>query len=174
MENASKVLLIAAGVAIGVLLLSLIVIISTIFGELGRGYNERIELKYIQTFNSQFTKFNRTDEELSKGKALKAQDIMTIANLVVEWNNTGTNETLVVKLNNNPIIRKNEKSGNYEIVDNYKPENFLKNNNDTIENSHQIPTYKISKLSTDEDLGFDNPVGRIREIDIASYQYDNI
>ena len=141
MENASKALLIAAGVAIGVLLLSLIVILSVTFGDLGREYAERMDFKYIQTFNSQFTKYENIN--------LKAQDVMTLAKLVNEWNLTGTNEPISMTVNGH----------DYTTID----YNFLTDKNDEIDvvdNEIIYPTYTMTVQSLYES-------GRVREIRVT-------
>lgn len=86
MENASKALLMAATVLIGVLILTTMIVLFTTFGELGREYNARQQTKSIQQFNAQFIKYERGN--------LKAQDVITIVNMVKEWNSTGTNENI--------------------------------------------------------------------------------
>lgn len=103
MENASKALLMAAGVLIGVLILTTMIVLFTTFGDLGREYNARKASQEIQKFNSQFTKYENVK--------LKAQDLQTIKNLVDEWNKTGTNEKIEISgindINTNFLSEKN-------------------------------------------------------------------
>lgn len=79
MENASKALLMAASVLIGVLMLTVIVGLYISFGDFARNHDYKVAQQKIQEFNVQFTKYEgRTD--------LTAQDIVTVTNLAKEWN----------------------------------------------------------------------------------------
>lgn len=73
MENASKALIIAAGVLIGVLILSLIAYLVTSFGVFSRQMNDKMEKTEISQFNSRFYKFEGR-------KDISAQDVVTIIN----------------------------------------------------------------------------------------------
>lgn len=78
MENATQAMLIAAGVLIGVLILSLAV---ALFSELEiyvQSSHERIEFNELNAFNTQFSKY--VDVELT------IQDVVTAANLAHENN----------------------------------------------------------------------------------------
>ena len=58
MENASKALLIAASVLIGVMILSLGIYLFSIFGNTSSSISERMKQAQIDEFNSNFTKFD--------------------------------------------------------------------------------------------------------------------
>lgn len=80
MENASKALIMAAGVLIGILVLSLGVYLFAVFGDSSAKIQSRNEQKIVSEFNSQFTAYEgRTD--------LKIYDIITIVNYAKENNN---------------------------------------------------------------------------------------
>lgn len=88
MENASKALLMAAGVLVGVLLLSLAVYLFTIFGNFGSEMTTQMNEKNLSEFNAQFTKYESYQDENGKWQNLcRAQDVVTIANLAKENNN---------------------------------------------------------------------------------------
>lgn len=57
MENASKALLIAAGVLIGVLLLSLMITLFVSASSISKTYDETKNAEAIQQFNANFTKY---------------------------------------------------------------------------------------------------------------------
>lgn len=101
MENASKALLMAAGVLIGVMILTTMIVLFTTFGDLGREYNQKLETQSIMEFNNQFTKYVRTAQDMNKGKGLKAQEVLSLAKLVKEWNDSGTNEQITMTVNGN-------------------------------------------------------------------------
>lgn len=72
MENASKALLIAAGVLVGVLLLSLMVTLFVSAGSLSMSYDEAKNAEAIQQFNANFTKY--------LNKNLTIHQVVTICN----------------------------------------------------------------------------------------------
>lgn len=80
MENATKAMLIAAGVLIGIMIISLGV---ALFAELDtyvQSSQEQIRFNEQNSFNAKFTKYIRND--------LTIQDIITAANLANENNNS--------------------------------------------------------------------------------------
>ena len=88
MENASRALLMAAGVLVGVLLLSLAVYLFTIFGNFGSEMMTQMNEKNISEFNAQFIKYQSYQDENGVWQNLcRAQDVVTIANLAKENNN---------------------------------------------------------------------------------------
>ena len=88
MENASRALLMAAGVLVGVLLLSLAVYLFTIFGDFGSDMTTQMNEKNISEFNAQFIKYQSYQNENGEWQNLcRAQDVVTIANLAKENNN---------------------------------------------------------------------------------------
>ena len=79
MENASKALLMAAGVLIGILILSLGVYLFATFGSASAELHKENEQNQINQFNSQFT--------LYVGKeGVTIYDVVTVANLATENN----------------------------------------------------------------------------------------
>ena len=73
MENASKALLIAAGVLIGIMILSIAVYLAVTFGQTAAEVNEEIRVNQVAQFNSQFTKYD--------GAQVTIHDIITMANI---------------------------------------------------------------------------------------------
>jgi len=79
MENASKALMMAAGVLLGIMLISIAVYAFNSFGEYAKEYTKQQELQQIAAFNTQFLIYEgRTD--------LTAHDVVTIANLAKQNN----------------------------------------------------------------------------------------
>ena len=58
MENASKALLMAASVLIGIILISLMVIMFMNSGNVSSSYDKTISQEEISVFNSNFTKYS--------------------------------------------------------------------------------------------------------------------
>jgi len=78
MENASRALIMAAGVLIGILILSLAIYLIVSFGGVSAEIHEQNSVKQIATFNSRFTAY--------VGKDITIYDVITIANLATENN----------------------------------------------------------------------------------------
>lgn len=79
MENASKALLMAAGVLIGILVLSLAVYLFITFGASSREINARIEDAQLTKFNAQFNVYADRDD-------ITIYDIISLMNLAKENN----------------------------------------------------------------------------------------
>ena len=79
MENASKALLMAAGVLIGILILSLAVYLFVSFGSTSAELHNQNEAQQIAQFNSQFTSYEGKE-------GLTIYDVITVANLATESN----------------------------------------------------------------------------------------
>lgn len=79
MENASRALIMAASVLLGVMILTVAVALFRSFGNSGAQIIEEIEKNQIIEFNSQFLKYANQDE-------LTAHDVVSIANLAHKTN----------------------------------------------------------------------------------------
>lgn len=79
MENASKALIMVAGVLLGIMVISLAVYLFSEFGSSTKQMSDELAQTKISEFNVQFTKYVGT-------KTLRAHDIVNIANLAIENN----------------------------------------------------------------------------------------
>ena len=90
MENATKALLIAAGVLIGIMVLSLGVSLYFSLGSYVDSTKEQLEANEIAKFNTQFIKYNNTtlNEEGNEVVTFRVgiQDVVTAANIAYENN----------------------------------------------------------------------------------------
>ncbi len=87
MENAVRALYIAAGVLIGIMILSLAVVIFSNLQSYVETSNEEIRFNEITRFNAKFTKYiNYTEGK--KQFDLTIQDIVTVASVAYESNNS--------------------------------------------------------------------------------------
>lgn len=123
MENASKALLIAAGVLIGILILSLAVYLFATFGGTSAEVNKQNAANQIAQFNSQFTSYEGKDD-------ITIYNIATVANLAKENNSyyeLTTNETgnyyIVVKIGQRQIEGENYN----DIIERIKNESLINN-----------------------------------------------
>lgn len=103
MENASKALIMAAGVLIGILILSLAVYLFLNFGTASAELHQQIAENQINQFNSQFTSYVGKE-------GVTIYDVISVANLATENNinydynkrttSTGNDNYISVKLKN--------------------------------------------------------------------------
>lgn len=113
MENASKALLMAAGVLIGILILSLAIYLIVSFGGTSAEIHKQNEEQQIEQFNSQFTSYVGKND-------ITIYDVVTVANLATENNRyyeftkrsyttNGEDTYISVKLNNRDMSQYNGK-----------------------------------------------------------------
>lgn len=80
MENASKALLIGAGILIGVIILSLAVYLVGVFGRYAEKTQNKITENQITQFNDKFLRYSGSTD-------LTIQDLVTVKNYALENNN---------------------------------------------------------------------------------------
>lgn len=157
MENAVKALLIAAGVLLGVMILSLAV---SLYASLG-GYIEQAqqeaENKELQQFNEQFLKYiNCNDNSGGVEFVLKIQDIVTAANSAYE---------------NNKKYELTEQNGsNYYVTINIKSEitNLEKTiNTNSVAILSQETLQKSEYKCTPNDVKINSLTGRVYEVNFS-------
>ena len=100
MENASKALLIAGGVLIAILIVSVLVVTLNIVNS-----NQKTREKALAT--EQLAEFNQKYESYNK-KALRGTDIITLMKMAIENNNSATSDNpyyinVVIDLGNDKI-----------------------------------------------------------------------
>ena len=134
MENATKALLIAAGVMIGVILISLFTYFYSNAISMQASYETTLETNRINKINTAFTKYNGR-------KDLTAQDIVTIYNLAQEyWQTDGiyinievdgitisSIEDDFIKNNSTGSITSDDGSANITYIKHYQATVSLKN-----------------------------------------------
>lgn len=79
MENASKALLIAAGILMAMLILSIAVFLFAHYAKIGEEYEQAQIVKEVEKFNNNFTKFEGRED-------ISAQEIVTLYNFVQDYN----------------------------------------------------------------------------------------
>jgi len=78
MENASKALIIAGGIIISILVISIGVYLFASYGETGSSYEKTMQITEIQKLNSNFTKFEGR-------KDITIQEIVTVVNFAKQY-----------------------------------------------------------------------------------------
>ena len=125
MENASKALIIAAGMLIGLIIASLFTYEMIHMAQSAREYQENFENTKIVEFNQQFRKYTGR-------KDLTSQDIVTIIGFINEWNSqsseTITPETHSSVGTSTELYKYIKKINPYNSDNNERDELFLTNN----------------------------------------------
>lgn len=78
MENASRALLMAAGILVGLIIISIAVYLFTTYGQYSKETYEKMSDTQIDQFNSQFLKY--------EGLSCSAHDVVSIVNLAQQNN----------------------------------------------------------------------------------------
>lgn len=145
MENASKALIMAAGVLIGILIISLAVYIFVDFGTTSAKINEQNAQQKIVQFNSQFTSY--IDKELT------IYDVVTILGYAQENNKyyeETESEQIAVFLQTSSITN----ITNYSDI---QKSNLIKK--ETLING-KLPVYKIKE----ENIRYNDETGKVNYI----------
>lgn len=128
MENASKALLMAAGVLIGIVIVSLGVYLFFVFGNYASNTQSKIDSTQVAQFNDKFMKYNGLTD-------LTIQDIITAKNYALENNNKYSNyrsedDACRANDNNDYIdIYYGETKATIKLILNTSDEELLKNEN---------------------------------------------
>lgn len=158
MENASKALLMAGAVLLGVLLISTMVYMFNSTSSFVKVYETEIEGQSLQAFNSQFEIYNR-------GK-ITAQDIISLANMASDNNtkytveNLPDNEPYIQIICDGKKIEKYSNSEKYQFMEDYS---FILDQNGNIQfdsdGNEIIQYYECKKIEY-----YDNS-GRIKKME---------
>lgn len=159
MENASKALLMAAGIIVGVLILSVGVALYSMFGSSSKNIIDKLEESKILEFNNNFYKY------FGNGVEITAHDIVTITNFARKTNKEGqvqdfssysqTSDYVQIDVKNNKkweinFEKKEDSDKNYYS-------SFIKNNTFKKDNSGKETTekkyYKCTNIITNTKSG---------------------
>lgn len=158
MENASKALIMAASVLIGIMILTLAAYLFTSFSGRAREVEQQLADDQLNKFNSQFTTY--------EGKAgITIYDVISVAQLATSINkanelskNDDSNDTssyyVKVKLENSYIEYGTENNNNDEIQKNYTE--IIKNELEQM-SVGKLPNYNCS-------VSYNSITGRVNEV----------
>lgn len=93
MENATKALLIAGGILIALVILTIGINLYSLFNRQSKEYAQTISNTEIQKFNSKFAGY-------AGRKDIRPQEVISVVNLAKEYNNTVTVKIGGIKVNN--------------------------------------------------------------------------
>lgn len=86
MENATRALIMAAGVLLAILLISLLIYAWSLYSNYQSSRDELIAIEDTAKFNSQFTGYNRDD--------VQGYELLSLINQVIDYNERRTNDTV--------------------------------------------------------------------------------
>ena len=143
MENASKALIMAGGILIGILILTLAVYLFATFGTEASKVNDRIKEQQIEQFNSDFISYVDSDN-------ITIYDVITVANRAKEFNGKNnftaledTNYYIKVSLNSTPTSYPNlEQEDEKEYQKLLEYDRGLIKINSTTNDIDYLPKYK--------------------------------
>lgn len=183
MENESKALIMAAGVLLGVMIISFAVYLFSTFGSYSSDVYTQMEATRMEAFNSQFTKFYGTEQRENpydtnsdkyyNGPILcTVQDVVTIAKLARDSNSKygvyeddsnyiSTNENdMYITVN---LLSEPRKGKNIENWTGNQFTDLIKNNTFVDGSTSNIKYYYVTSI---EYMNVTDDLQRVREINI--------
>lgn len=141
MENASKALIMAGGILVGVLILSLMVYLFADFGSTSAQINAQNKQNQLTQFNSKFSAYE--DKE-----GLTIYDVITVAGYAKENNKyyEGNQSNQIIVYLENKQIQDNTQEQYKQLIQ-----------TERTQMAPDLPTYSCKIISY-------NPVGRVKEI----------
>lgn len=190
MENASKALIMAAGVLLGVMLISFAVYLFSVFGDYSGEVQSQMEVRRVEAFNTQFTKYygseqrenpyDSNSEKSYDGPILcTAQDVVTIANLAKDSNTSYgvydddpdyTSDNLNDMYITVNLLNLGNKGTHIENWDKNKFTNFIKENTfvkDKTTNKDDTSKAKYYYVKNVTYMNMTDSLQRVRVIEIA-------
>lgn len=90
MENAAKALLIAGGILIAIIILSMFVMMYNKMINIQNAQEEKTQLEQIAAFNAEYEAYNK--------KMMYGADVLTLKNKVEEHNRNNSNDRITIEL----------------------------------------------------------------------------
>lgn len=162
-ENASNALVMAGGVLLAIMILSLIVVSFKSSADFAKDYEENIEQLNLQAFNNQFEIYNNRSD-------LTIRDIVTVANLARDMNKKNGVENdekspYYIKVRIYGETKKLEKSSKEDLVAYMESHTFKEFNKDNAQ--ADLQKYKcvgISDNGMKEGIGYSDITKKVNAI----------
>lgn len=156
MENATKALIIVAGVLIGIMILSVGVTLYTSLGSYIDSYQKEIDERAIHRFNEQFTRYINAENASADTKfTLTIQDVVTVASIAYQNNQKyqldeykNDNYYVTVKIPREGNVEKAINENAAELLKKYTEQKYKCTINDVKVNQKTGRVYEI-KFSED-------------------------
>ncbi len=167
MENASKALIMAAGILIGVIVLSIFAYEFITISNTGEQYGQEIRKRQISEFNSQFEayayEYSYENPNLATPRRLKVQEVVRLFYLVSDWNKNNEDDQIDITVPNSIANRYGQTTNfAYGRQDNFKYEMFLQEK--SVVNNGSQKSYAVFQCVIGNDAYDAN--GRIRKLRI--------
>ena len=158
MENASKALIMAAGILVGVMILTIAVTLFKTFSDFGNETYEKVEAERLAQWNNTYLKYQGLSTKKVNGHTVTvplypatAHDIITLANharennkkyeLPMPYSSKKADETtFYVQV----CIENDSRYRNMENLSQEKKEEFLRDNSITEDNGNKVKYYKCT------------------------------
>ena len=147
MENASKALIIAATVLLGVMIISIGVALFNIFAEFSQSTLEKVEESKISEWNNRFTKYygtiitEKNGNEKIEAIPVTAHEIVSIANLAKQNNENYEIEYQTSYNENTYYVQVQvDKQTNFEKLSEQEKNKFLQEN--SLTENNEVKYYK--------------------------------
>lgn len=190
MENTTKALIMAAGVLLAIIILSLTIYLVNSFKSFTQEYNENLEKQQLDKFNSNFTVFQGRNN-------IAMHEITTLVNLAKKFNTTNNltkddsqyihiyakikNQTIDLTLKNNSFIDslldgtfiEEQYSTNSEIQNNggqYRIENEYSSDKSKKTKIIYYNCYSCESFSDKKDCYINEKTGRVEYITFIFYE----
>lgn len=155
MENATKALIMAASILIGVMILSLGVYLFVTLGSYAKDVEDENRQNQIAQFNIQFLSYK------DKDGGLTIYDVITLANTAKNYNDTngliiGDDEYISVNLEGNRNFE--QKVNNFNL---YENQEYVYKENSTELRKYKCKTILVSELTQ-----------KVKQITIVDYEED--
>ena len=169
MENASKALIMAGGVLIGVLLLSVMVYLFNSAGSMAQTYDQSQSQRRLEYFNSKFLGYNKVINGTSRGN--NVSEVVSAVNLAFDYNNSFTSFNGDYDTIQRCLIVICDAHGNvkYQLPNNYKQKNRILD----VSANKDITLNDFMRLYVTSDGSFtqDSSGTKISEMKIAKVPY---
>lgn len=145
MENASKALLIAAGIMVGVIVLSMV---AYGYGKISNYYKTKeleIEGEQLADFNKPYIEYNRND--------VRGSDLLSLVNKILDYNDDGNNEEMEISVIISPNNDK-EKSFYYNYDKYYDTSKKLIGFGPSKKYTHLNVNTKLIQPSNEIEIGY--------------------
>lgn len=156
MENATKALLIAGELLIGVIILSIFAYTFRHIFEFTESYYERQERQKIIQFNSQYTKYITQETNGVEDIYIYAEDVVTITEQAISWNKTTADDSEKITVT---ILDKSGRLIYSTAREEFKREDFLRTYKLTGDPSNNNKEYKFSCT-----VNLNDTTGRVKEV----------
>ncbi len=164
MENATKALIIAGSILIGIILLSIFAYEMNFIANSSQTASENIRQKEVQKLNAKILAYANKGASgyLEIENAISVQEFATLCNLKKDWNNKNQGDLITIKLtSDNAVLIKNK------IVRYYLPddsENSIEELFMEMNEIEDLELYYFTFSSEGNNIKYENTGGRISEI----------